>query len=585
MPESPLIPSVFPAYEGGLRHRRSRVDARVRGPRRTLQRTTARSAVAVALAVLTACSARSQQVVDVWPGVAPGSEGWTQTERTVEDTPLGAVAFNVVTPTLTAYLPDPARATGTAVVIAPGGYFVALTLDLEGEGVARWLQERGIAAFVLKYRLVEKVTEGVPQNMDMDAAGRYGIADGVQALRVVRERAAEWGLSPERVGLLGFSAGAMVTAGALTQEDAGARPSFAAMVYGGPFGVMPAIPADLPPVFLAWAQDDAVALAPVVRWSDALTSAGHRPEVHVFASGGHGFGMRRQGTSSDHWIDAFYYWLDAQGLTRRPGDSAVAAHVAPPVGGGRAAPLVIGETFTLPSSVLGETRRINVYAPYGYAESDTLRLPVLYMPDGGVQEDFLHVAGLVQILSLNGGMRPHLLVGIENTERRRDLTGPTEVAADRAIAPRVGGSAAFRAFLRDELRPAVDSLYRTTGETAIVGESLAGLFVVETLLLEPTLFDTYVAIDPSLWWNGGRLAADAAALIQRAPGAGKTLYLATSSEGEVEVAERFADVLGTGGAGGLRVHDVHLPEETHLTVYHPAALGAFRAVLAPAPSE
>src|SRR5690606_15019238 len=122
-----------------------------------------------------------------------------------------------------------------------------------------------------------------------------------------------------------------------------------------------------------------------------------------------------------------------------------------------------------------------------YAESDTLRLPVLYMPDGGIHEDFLHIAGLVQISSLNGTMRPFLLVGIENTERRRDLTGPTENEEDRQIAPRVGGSAAFRAFLRDELRPAIEAAYRTTGETALIGESLAGLFVVETLLLEPDL--------------------------------------------------------------------------------------------------
>jgi acetyl esterase/lipase len=105
----------------------------------------------------------------------------------------------------------------------------------------------------------------------------------------------------------------MVASGALLQQDAAARPNFAAMIYGGPFGVMPAIPAKLPPIFLAWAQDDAVALTPIVKFYDALRSAGHKPEVHIFNSGGHGFGMRKQGTSSDHWIDAFYYWLEAQG--------------------------------------------------------------------------------------------------------------------------------------------------------------------------------------------------------------------------------------------------------------------------------
>jgi acetyl esterase/lipase len=134
---------------------------------------------------------------------------------------------------------------------------------------------------------------------------------------VVRQHAAEWGVSPDRVGFLGFSAGAMVTSGTLLQPDAAARPDFAAMIYGGPFGVMPTIPAKLPPIFLAWAQDDPLVLAPVVKFHEALTSAGHKPEVHIFSAGGHGFGMRRQGTSSDHWIDAFYYWLEAQGLTRR----------------------------------------------------------------------------------------------------------------------------------------------------------------------------------------------------------------------------------------------------------------------------
>jgi predicted esterase len=120
---------------------------------------------------------------------------------------------------------------------------------------------------------------------------------------------------------MGFSAGAMVTSGALLQQDVAARPNFAAMIYGGPFGVMPAIPAKLPPMFLAWAQDDAVALKPIVKFHDALTSAGHKPEVHIFSAGGHGFGMRKQGTSSDHWIEAFYYWLEAQGFTKQAGRS------------------------------------------------------------------------------------------------------------------------------------------------------------------------------------------------------------------------------------------------------------------------
>ncbi len=166
----------------------------------------------------------------------------------------------------------------------------------------------------------------------------------------------------------------------------------------------------------------------------------------------------------------------------------------------QAASLVIGDTFTVESNAVGETRRINVYLPPGYAESGETRFPVLYMPDGGVAEDFLHVAGLVQVGVGNGTMRPFILVGIENTERRRDLTGPTENAEDKKIAPRVGGSEAFRKFVREELMPEVKTRYRTTDEAAVIGESLAGCWVVETFLLEPDLFDTYIAFDPSFWW-------------------------------------------------------------------------------------
>ncbi len=136
-------------------------------------------------------------------------------------------------------------------------------------------------------------------------------------------------------------------------------------------------------------------------------------------------------------------------------------HVSANEGADPATPLVIGDTFTLTSKVLGESRRINVYTPPGLADPSAA-LPTLYMPDGGVSEDFLHVAGLVQIGAINGTMRPFRLVGIENTERRRDLTGPTENVEDKKIAPRVGGSAAFRKFLKDELMPVIRERYHTT---------------------------------------------------------------------------------------------------------------------------
>ena len=254
----------------------------------------------------------------------------------------------------------------------------------------------------------------------------------------------------------------------------------------------------------------------------------------------------------------------------------------PLVSRGATAPLVIGETFTIESKILSETRRINVYLPAGYAEAATARFPVLYMPDGGMAEDFLHVAGLVQVSVGNGTMRPFVLVGIENTQRRRDLTGPTENENDRKIAPVVGGSQAFRDFIRRELIPQVQSRYRTTDESAIVGESLAGLFVVETLVREPDLFDTYIAFDPSLWWNDAKLTAAAAERIRSRTKPQATLYLATSNEeGIIGATQKFADVLAQHAPPSLRWHHQKMPEEKHSTIYHPAALKAFRVVLGP----
>lgn len=252
----------------------------------------------------------------------------------------------------------------------------------------------------------------------------------------------------------------------------------------------------------------------------------------------------------------------------------------------RAAPLVIGETFTIDSKILSETRRINVYLPPGYAESPNLRLPVLYMPDGGIAEDFLHVAGLVQVSVGNATMRPFLLVGIENTERRRDMTGPTENANDKKIASHVGGSAAFRKFIRDELMPQVKARYRTTDETAIVGESLAGLFVVETFLLEPDLFDTYIAFDPSLWWNDQKLVSGAGERLRARPKLKKTLYFASSDDDlHIGATQRLADALGKNAPPGISWHYEQMPDEKHSTIYHPAALKAFRAVFKPTASK
>ncbi|MBB5606192.1 MULTISPECIES: alpha/beta hydrolase [unclassified Janthinobacterium] len=246
-------------------------------------------------------------------------------------------------------------------------------------------------------------------------------------------------------------------------------------------------------------------------------------------------------------------------------------------------PLVIGESFTIASKVLGETRHINVYVARAWNTPPDAPLPVLYMPNGGIQEDFLHVAGLLQVSVANGTMRPFMLVGIQNTQRRRDLTGPTDNPEDRKIAPVVGGSAAYRSFIRDELMPEVKRRYRTTQETAIVGESLAGLFVVETFLLEPQLFDHYLAFDPSLWWNRSALPGQAATLLAK-QGPGKhSLYLASSSEKGIAIeVQRLEDILRKQAPASLQWHVEKMPDESHGTIYQPAALKAFRTVFRPA---
>ena len=226
------------------------------------------------------------------------------------------------------------------------------------------------------------------------------------------------------------------------------------------------------------------------------------------------------------------------------------------------------ESFEVQSAVLGEARRINVYTPPAYHASSAERFPVLYMPDGGVDEDFVHVIQTVDSLVALGRIRPVMVVGIPNTERRRDLTGATRFAADSAIAPRVGGAAAFRRFLRDELIPAVDARYRTSAERAIIGESLAGLFILETFLVEPALFDHYIALDPSVWWDGGSLAATAPARLSGAAPSPRTLYLASTEVPEIAAGvERIAAALRTSAPPGLAWMVEPHPELTHATIY------------------
>ena len=233
--------------------------------------------------------------------------------------------------------------------------------------------------------------------------------------------------------------------------------------------------------------------------------------------------------------------------------------------------------------MLGETRLINLYTPPGYDKAAEARYPVLYMPDGGVGEDFPHVTSDIDAAIRAGEMRPVIVVGIENTERRRDMTGPTEVEADRKIASRVGGSAGFRAFIRDELMMEIDRRVRGNGQTAIVGESLAGLFVVETFFQEPQLFDIYIALSPSLWWNAQALVGGAKARLRARPRSTQTLYLASAGDDDRgDAVKGLAEALRTAAPKGLTWYYEPRPDQKHSTIYRAASPEVFRKLFPPA---
>ncbi len=253
---------------------------------------------------------------------------------------------------------------------------------------------------------------------------------------------------------------------------------------------------------------------------------------------------------------------------------------APPAQEARTEPAALGVTLTIASKLLGEHRVINVYVPPAYAAGHE-RYPVLYMPDGGMGEDFPHVVGAVDVSIKNGIIRPVIVVGIENTERRRDLVGTTTVAEEQNSAPHAGGADRFRGFLRDELKPLINARYRTTAESAIIGESLAGLFVVETFLVDPTLFDGYIAADPSVWWNERALVRSANEHLAWWTAGKRVLYVATADYQETQEAiATLATALRIQAPAGVTWVWEPMPNEHHSTIYPTAALHGIRTLFA-----
>jgi uncharacterized protein len=244
----------------------------------------------------------------------------------------------------------------------------------------------------------------------------------------------------------------------------------------------------------------------------------------------------------------------------------------------------LGETLRVDSKILAEQRVINIYVPPGYATSKE-RYPVLYMPDGGMNEDFPHIVGAVDVSTKNGLIRPVIVVGIQNTVRRRDLAPATAVPDEQKAAPLAGGTDRFRAFLRDELKPLIAARFRTTTESAIVGESLAGLFALETLIVEPTLFDSYIAADPAMYWNeqrAVRLASEKFAWWTAGP---KQLYVATGDLPEMQDSvATLITALRTQKPPITWTYEP-MPTEGHGTIFPTAALHGIRLVFAAPPES
>jgi acetyl esterase/lipase len=260
------------------------------------------------------CVSAQQKEILLWPQGAPGSEGKTGNERVrvVQD---DQVISNIHRPSITPYIPAAQKATGAAVIVAPGGGHRELWITHEGYREAKWLSEHGVAAFVLKYRLARDSNS--TYTIDKDE-----LADIQRAIRLVRSRATEWGIDTAKIGVMGFSAGGEVAALSAMRFDNGnagatdpidrlnCRPAFQALIYPGGTGRYEVVP-NAPPVFLVAGYGDrddiAIGLAEVyLKYKKAKVPA----ELHIYSNAGHGFGMRPRSTGAvTGWIDRFYDWL------------------------------------------------------------------------------------------------------------------------------------------------------------------------------------------------------------------------------------------------------------------------------------
>lgn len=274
--------------------------------------------------------ARAQRVIPLYNGPAPGSESWNWNE-TENDSNLyhSHTVFNVSKPTLTVYPADSTYTpTGTAVIVCPGGGLQTLSITQEGYAVVKWLQQHGITAFLLRYRLMHTFgTDPYKEMLDKMKKGTVlkeqapvqplAIDDGRAAIAYVRAHAAEFGVSPSRVGIIGFSAGGTISAATAFGYTPANRPDFVGAIYPyyPPF-MQVNVPSDAPPLFITVASDDGGEMEAHsgVTLYDTWIKNKHPAEIHMYAKGGHGFGMREQGITTDTWKDRFFDWMDQQSL-------------------------------------------------------------------------------------------------------------------------------------------------------------------------------------------------------------------------------------------------------------------------------
>ena len=269
----------------------------------------------ISLILLALSLSLSAQEIPLYPGVAPGSENWTWTERQITNQTGRPIVQNVVHPVLLCYPAAKDKAVGTAMIVAPGGGWRNLMMSYEGVDIARRLNEIGIDAFVLKYRLAYTDPDSKTPPKASQTIQDLAAADGMQAVRVLRRHASEYGFRPDRIGMIGFSAGGGVLL-ATVAGPAETRPNFAVAIYAANAGTTQP-PEGAPPLFIAVAADDqAVGYQGSIDLFSAWRKANYPVELHVFQTGRHGFG--KKGGGADHFMDRVEEWLRLNGFCTKP---------------------------------------------------------------------------------------------------------------------------------------------------------------------------------------------------------------------------------------------------------------------------